>query len=136
MAGEKKLKVGVSIGGGTPPGYQWNVLYLAVARKEVMDVLTESEYHHLVDQFKEMAYEQNPIDSPAAWVEPIEDFYELKDKFKGRNIRVFFAVYGKGRNIVILGVHDKDNEDQTPVRVLVRIRRRKRWYETAEFAQS
>lgn len=134
MAGEKKLKIGVSVGGGDPPGYLWNVVFLTVARKEAMALLDESEYHHIADQFKAMAYEKSPTTSPTVWVEPIEDFFELKDKFKNRNIRVFFAVYGgKEKNIVVLGTIDKDNNDQTPFHVVLRIRRRKRWYEEGEY---
>ena len=66
---------------------------------------------------------------PQALFAKIEDYWELKDKggpLGKINLRVFFDIHEK--NIIILGVHKKEDEGQLRKSVKVRISRRKRLY--------
>ncbi len=133
--GETKVKTGVVKGGGEPPGYMWNCLFLNVARREAMEHLDEAQYHHVADQFKEMAMQVDPIRAPGVDVQRIEDFFELRDKggpLRKLNIRVYFAVYGgKRSDIVVLGTTKKEADGKTPYHDIVRMRRRKRAFEAS-----
>lgn len=136
MADERKLKVGVRRGGGRPPKYLWNCLYLAIAREETAANLDEAQYHHLVEQFQELARHDDPSRSEVLSVDRIEDFFELRDKGGplGRiNVRVFYLIDKGKRAVVVLGFIKKQAEGKTPLGDIVRMRRRKRRYETGEF---
>lgn len=127
---EKRLRIGIREGGGSPPGYQWTVVYLSKARDEATRILNKSHYLHMVDQFRALAMEGDPTHPVTASVDAIEDFFELRDKGGplGRiNLRVFFIVEKEARRMVILGVIKKENEGQTPpaTKQVMRTRRRK-----------
>ncbi len=137
MAAERKLKVGVRKGGGPPPGFKWSCLYLAIARNETLEALDESQYHHLVEQFQELARHDDPTRSDVLSVEKIEDFHELRDKggpLGKMNVRVFFLIDKGRRAIVVLGFIKKEADGKTPHGDIVRIRRRKRRYEAGDFS--
>jgi len=132
MKTRKTVKTGVMVGGGEKPGYRWSVRYLTVARDEAMKVLDESQYHHIVDQFKELAYQKDPTHSKAVSVTKIENFFELRDKggILGKlNIRAFFSVDKDTNNITVLGVIKKEADGKTPMCDKIRMRRRKREFE-------
>ena len=130
---EKKLEVGVRIGGGSPPGYLWNVVILKVARKESLKFLDETQYQHVSEQVKEMAREADPSHSQTQSVDDLGDFMELRDKggpLGKINVRVFFFLDKEKTpgSIVILGAIKKENDGPTPGAVKVCMRRRKRLY--------
>lgn len=136
MAAERKLKVGVRRGGGRPPVYKWNCLYLAAARDETLSALDEAQYHHLVEQFQELARHDDPSRSDVLSIDKIEDFYELRDKGGplGRmNVRVFYLIDKKPRAVVVLGFIKKEADGKTPLGDIMRMRRRKRRYEAGDY---
>ena len=127
----KHLKVGVHQGDGPEPGYQWNVVIFDKAHRESVDVLNEDQHHHMAEQVKELAREEDPTHSETASVDAVEDFHELRDKggiLGGLNVRVFFCLDKPRRSIVVLGTFVKKNDGATPPPVKIRIKRRKRLY--------
>jgi hypothetical protein len=127
----KKVKVGVKVGGGPPPGYQWNIEVLDIAYEEAREFLDEDQYEHLASQFRELARQVDPTHSETIDVRPIEDFHELRDKWgilRRLNVRVFFLVHKERRTIVVLGAMNKQNEGPTPLGDRVRARFRMRHY--------
>ncbi|WP_439627616.1 hypothetical protein [Gemmata sp.] len=126
----KPVKVGVKEGAGPPPGYKWNVDLLDQSHREAMGILTEEQYDHVSRQFRELATEDEPSNSPTVDVRPFNDLFELRDKggILGKiNIRVFFAVCRGKRTLVVLGTINKKNDGKTPgwVAPLMRYRLRK-----------
>lgn len=127
----KTVKVGVRVGEGPPPGYQWNVEILDLAWKEAHELLNEDQYSHVAAQFRELARHEDPTRSPTLDLDRIEDFHELRDKggvLKKLNVRVFYFVHKPTRSIVVLGVIHKQNDGATPLGDKVRARMRKRHY--------
>ena len=127
----KAVKVGVHVGGGPPPGYQWNVAILDLAHREAIAFLSDDQYSHLSHQVRELATLKEPTQSPTVDVRPIEDFHEIRDKggILGRvNVRVFFFVHHEARTIVVLGTIKKQNDGPTPDGDRIRMKRRKRLY--------
>jgi len=137
---EKKLEVGVRIGGGPPPGYLWNVVILKVARKESLKFLDEAQYYYVAEQIKELAREGDPSHSETQSVDDLGEFLELRDKGGplGRiNVRVFFFLDKEKSpgSIVILGAIKKENDGPTPGAVKICMRRRKRLYLSGELGE-
>ena len=124
----KRIAVGARVGGGPPPGYEWNVEYLTVAQKETFRFLTPAQYGHVVDQLRALAREEDPTHPTTVTVEDVEDIWELKEKggpLGKINIRVFFFLVKDDRTIVILGAFKKENDGPTPpaTRVSMRVRK-------------
>ena len=101
-----------------------------------MGFLDESQYHHVVDQIKELARHTDPTHSSVLDIDAIEDFFELRDK-GGRlgkiNVRIYYFVNKDTNTIVVLGGMKKETENQTREFDKIRIRRRKRQYLNNEF---
>jgi hypothetical protein len=134
----KQVKVGVTQGGGPPPGYRWGVDILAEGYQEVMKFVNENQYCHLALQFKELAREADPSHPLTADVDAIEDFFELRDKggiLGGLNVRIFFLLDKEKSRIVVLGGIKKQNDGPTPVGAKIRMRRRTRKYRNGEYAE-
>lgn len=132
----KSLKTGLRRGGGVPPGYRWNVVYLSMARDDAMQFLDEGQYAHVIDQFKALASEENPRKPATVSVDAVEDFFELRDKggILGKiNLRVFFTILPRERTILVLGAIKKEADGQTPTWARIRIRHRWRRYRNGEF---
>jgi len=133
---KKQFKVGVHQGGGPEPGYQWTALIDSHSFEEAQDFLSPDQYHHLAMQVKELAMSDNPKSSLTIDVEPIEDFFELRDKggVLGKiNARIYYCVDVKRRRIVSLSTWNKKKEGPTPEHIKVRVRRRMRiYYELAD----
>jgi hypothetical protein len=94
VSSKKQVKVGVRVGGGIPPGYQWNVGILDFAYGEVTGFLTEAQYQHVAMQVKELARTESPSHCATVSVDVIEDFHELREKggILGKiNVRIFLA---------------------------------------------
>lgn len=126
----KPVKVGVRVGGGPPPGYQWDLDLLDQSHSEAMSFLDEDQYDHIARQYRELAMEVEPTICTTVDVRPIEDFYELRDKggiLKKLNVRSFFCMCRACRTMAALGTINKKNDGKTPdhVRILMRFRKRK-----------
>jgi hypothetical protein len=135
----KEVKVGVTQGGGPPPGYLWAVDILDECFHEVMKFLNKSQYCHLALQFKELARESDPSHSVTADIDAIESFFELRDKggiLGGMNVRVFFLLDKEKPSIVVLGGIKKQNDGPTPIGARVRMRRRARNYRNGEYSEA
>jgi len=127
----RPVKIGVTEGGGPPPGYKWNVDLLDQSYSDARAFLNRSQYRHLSNQVRELAMEEEPSQSASIDVRPIEDFFEIRDKggVLGRiSVRVFFFICKRARTIVILGTIKKQNNGQTPVGDKATMRRRMRMY--------
>jgi hypothetical protein len=114
------------------------VLILDAAYREAMRFLSEDQYQHLAMQFKELAREADPTHSVTASVDQVEDFYELRDKggiLGGLNVRVFFSLDRDRSAIVVLGAVKKQNDGPTPKGDKVRMRRRKRTYDSGQLQE-
>lgn len=128
---QKPVKTGVKVGGGPPPGYQWNADILDRAFDEAMGFLNEDQYDHVADEVRGLARQEDPTHSEAIDVRPIEDFYEIRDKggLLGKiNVRVFFFVHKPSRTLVVLGAIKKENNGPTPTGSKLTMRRRKRLF--------
>ena len=127
----RETKVGVRVGGGPPPGYEWNVTILDVAYKEAMEFLDGDQYTHIARQVKELAQQGDPTHSETVDVKAIENYCEIRDKggILGRlNVRVFFYVHDSNRTIVVLGTIKKEADGTTPMAIKIRMRHRIRQY--------
>ena len=135
----KQLKTAVQTGAGPDPGYQWRVIYLDLARRDALGFLDECQYHHIADQIKQLAREDDPTHPRTLSVDKVEDFYELREKggpLGKINVRVFFIVQPHPtRQIVIIGAIKKENEGATPIGDKVRMRRRCRRFHNGDYGQ-
>ncbi len=133
----KEVKVGVTQGGGPPPGYRWSVRILNEGYHEVMGFVNRAQYHHLALQFKELATENDPSHSVTADIRAIEDYFELRDKggiLGGMNVRIFFLLDKHRTIIVVLGGIKKQNDGPTPNGAKIRMRRRARNYRNGGYS--
>lgn len=132
----KSLKVGVRAGAGPPPGYQWSAFYLSAARDEATEFLNDGQYAHAADLVRALASEEDPTHPVTVTVEPVEDFYELKDKggILGKiNLRIYFVVLSEERAILIVAAIKKEPEGQIPRWAKTRVRYRLRKFREGEF---
>ncbi len=96
-----------------------------------MSILNKDQYNHMAEQVRELARQDDPSHSVTIDVRPIEEFFEIRDKggiLHNINVRVFYFIYKKKRNIVILGTIKKENNGPTPVGDRITMRRRMRLY--------
>jgi hypothetical protein len=134
----KQVKVGVTRGGGPPPGYRWGVDILDEGFHEVMKFASDCQYCHLALQFKELAREIDPSHPQTASVDAVEDFYGLRDKggvLGGMNVRIFFVLDKQKSCIVVLGGIKKQNDGPTPIGAKIRMRRRARKYRNGDYSE-
>lgn len=134
----KPLKVGLRAGGKPPDEFVWSVLYLALARQAAMEFLSEAQYAHVVDAFRALARDVDPRRPTTERVEPVEEFFELKDKggILGKiNLRVFFAVVSESRTIVVLHAIKKEAEGQIPSYVKTLVKNRLRHYLAGDYGE-
>ena len=102
---KKQIKVGVRRGGGSAPGYQWDVDILDLAYHEACDFLDGDQYRHVAEQFQVLAMQGDPTHSQEISLDAVEGFFELRDWggiLYPRNVRVFFGVDDARRAIVVL----------------------------------
>jgi hypothetical protein len=133
---KRLLRVGVNASRESVPPKQWSILYLAIARDEAMSLLSEPQYHHIAEQFQLLAEERDPSHSVFCDIRAVESFFELRDKGGplGRiNVRVFFTLDHGHRAIVVLGTIKKEADGKTPLGDKIRMRVRKRRYESGDF---
>ena len=120
----RALKKGTSL--ETP---KWELAYLEVAEKEARKFLTEEQYVHAVQQFEQLAYETDPTNSETQDITKIEDFYELRDKgglLRKINLRVYFTLFEKKKQILVLAAYKKEDESKVAKRIIIRVRNRLR----------
>ena len=135
----QKLRIGVHLGDGPPPGFKWSVIFVSFVRDEAMKFLSEPQYQHLVEQFWQLASQDDPRRSDVVSVDAIENFHELRDKggiLGGLNVRIFYYVDDAIRAIVVIGAALKQNDGPTPQAVKIRMRLRLRAYLSGDYGQA
>lgn len=135
------LKIGVHRGSGPHPGYRWSILLVPGTFGEARRNFNESQYWHLAEQMQELAREASPSQCPTVAVEPIETYYELKDKggiLAGINARVYFYIDPREsiRALVVLGSDKKQNDGAVLIGVKNRMNLRLRRYLNGEYGQA
>jgi len=132
MAKRKPVKTGKRIGQGPPPGLKWGIRILDVAYREGEDFLNLGQYRHLSMQVQDLAALEQPSASETIDVKLIGDsVYEVRDFggiLGGMNIRLFFGIDHSARQLVVLGVFQKQNNGPTPQGDLERNQHRWRRY--------
>ena len=134
--GKEQIKVGLNAGGGMEPGYSWSVWVLDAAYRDIRKRFSQEQYLHLVDQMKVLAQEAQPSHSVMLSIDQIEDFHELREiggLMGNCNARIFFAIDGPEKAIVVLGGICKQNSGPTPLGDKVTCRNRYRKYRRGEF---
>lgn len=134
---KQQLRILRKVGGGAPPGFEWNVLSLSMVHRESEKCLNEGEREHLANVAGQLAWESDPSHSELCDVRVIEEFYELRDSggpLGGKNVRLFFGIDTEAKAIILLGLILKQNNGQTPPGDRIRIRRRWRKYLAGEYA--
>jgi len=102
-----------------------------MAYREATGFLTSDQYQHAACLVKELAEEHDPARSATQRIQPIDDYFELKDKggILGKiNLRIFFYIDWSRSILLILGAINKSNEGQTPRAIKIRMNRRLRKY--------
>ncbi len=141
----KAVKIGIHLGAGPQPGYQWDVWILDLAYKDAMKFLDEDQYGHISLQVRELALELDPTHSAMLSVDAVQDFFELREKggpLGKINVRVFFFLDTRKEQdssnhaIVVLGAIKKENEGRTPPGDIIRTRRRLRKYLAGDYGRS
>lgn len=136
MSGKKQVKTGVRIGGGPPPGYQWNVGMIDFVYSEVRAFLNEAQYQHIAMQVKELARSESPTHCETVSVDKIDEYHELREKggILGRiNVRIFFGICDKTHSVIVLGGIKKENNGPTPTGDKITMRRRWRKYLAGDY---
>jgi hypothetical protein len=119
--------------GGLSPS-KWTVVVLEVARKEGHKILSTLQYDHMVEVLKRLEDFGNPEETADLDIEPISSFYELKEKggLLGRiNLRVYFGVIPKRRELVIAKTYKKEEMGAAPRHVVISVEDRLEQYKTA-----
>ncbi len=116
-------------------GALWSMAYLRAAAKEGHGFLTDLQYDHAVDQFEELAFEEDPSHPKVAIdIRPHGDFFELRDKggvLRKINLRCYFILLDKPtKTIVVLGAYKKEDEAQTPQHIVLKMKNRARYVRT------
>lgn len=110
-------------------GAVWTLSYVDAVDRDANKFLDADQISHVIQQFESLAYEVDPTHPATQSVEPIDIFYELRDKggILGKiNFRGFFAVLQSTRTILVLGCFKKEAEDKTPGYIVARMRNRLR----------
>ena len=108
---------------------QWQLSYFDVAEEEARKILTDEQYAHVVECFRDLAHESDPTKSQTQDVGKIQEFYELREKggILGKiNIRVYFSLIESKKLILVLSVYKKEQEGPPPGYVVTRARQRLR----------
>jgi hypothetical protein len=112
-----------------------SVIVLAVAKKEGRDFLTETQYVHITNIIKLPANFDDPAAMSALRIEPIADFFELKEKggILGKtNVRIYFGFDPNTRQVVVAKAYKKEVEGQTPRHVVINVQARLRAYRAGQ----
>ena len=107
------------------------VSVLASAKKQGRKVLSARQYLHAIELVKQLADFNDPAAVADLRIEPIEDFYELKDKggLLGKiNLRIYFGYFPKLNEIVVVHVYKKEQECQLPRHIIITVQARIRNY--------
>ena len=129
------------MGGGTPPGYLWNIYLIEIVVDEGHDVLGSVGYEHMAFQFREIARSDDPTRSRVVDIRTLDGdgenkIYEIRDKgnvFGNANVRVIYGIDRRHRAIIPLTSLKKQNNGKTPKPDLIRAHRRLRKYRKGDF---
>ena len=118
--------------GTDDPPLVWNIKFWPTALKDAKQLLPP-QYWHVADQLRELARCKEPARCPTLDIDRISGFWRLAEKggpLGKTNIRVFFTIEDSDgrKEIVILGVHKKEEEGKLRKSVKTRIERRLRLY--------
>ena len=108
-----------------------NVVVLRKAKKEGHEFLNPGQYEHMTGVIKRLVDFNSPMEITDLRIEPIESFYELKDKggLLGKiNVRIYFAYVPDEGNIVVLKAYKKEEEGKVPRHVVITVLARLRSY--------
>ena len=108
---------------------KWQLAYFERAKTEAESFLTDDQYEHAVSLVKQLALEDDPGHPASVSVRPISGFHEIRDKggvLEKINLRIYFWICKEIRAIVVLGAYKKEDERQTPKRIVARMKSRQR----------
>jgi len=108
---------------------KWSLGYLDAAVDEGHKILSDEQYHQVVDVFEQLSMYENPRTVDVFDIKPIESFFELRDKwgvFGKLNVRTFFTLLDGRRIIFVIGCCKKEQEGKTPGHIVGRMRNRLR----------
>ena len=102
---------------------------LAVAKREGRSSLSPGQYLHLKDIIKRLVHFNRPKEIADLRIEPVEDFFELKEKGSvlGRiNVRVYFGFFPNLGEVVVVKTYKKEEDGKTPRHVVINVQARLR----------
>ena len=131
MARKLTTEILQKAGTGEPP-LIWDVKVWSPSSRDARH-LTPVQYWHVAEQLRELARCKEPTKCPTQNIKKNGNFWQLADKggpLGKINIRVFFIIEDSGqrKEIVVLGVHKKEQEGKLRQTVVVRINHRLREY--------
>lgn len=118
---------------------KWIVLVLEAARKEGHKILSDIQYEHVVEILKRLVDFGNPEEIGDLVIEPIESFYELKEKggILGRiNLRVYFGTIPDRHELVIAKAYKKEDDHAVPRHVVLLVEDRLEGYKASGLRKS
>ena len=101
---------------------KWVVVILNVAKKEGHKILSKFQYDHIVEILKRLVDFGNQEELGDLDIEPIDSFYELKEKggILGRiNLRLYFGTRKEKQELVVAKAYKKEDDSQTPRHVIL-----------------
>ena len=118
--------------GTSEPPLVWNLKCWPSCLDDVK-YLNEEQYWHVAQQLMDIARCEEPIKCQTQNINKIGDFWKLHEKggpLGKTNLRIFFITEDSGdqKDIVVLGVHKKEQEGKLRNSVIIRIKRRMRLY--------
>jgi len=112
---------------------EWVVVILEVAKKEGRKILSDFQYDHVVEILKRLVHFGNAEEVSDLKIEPIESFYELKEKggILGRiNLRVYFGTIPEEGELVVAKTYKKEDDGSAPRHVILVVEDRLEEYKT------
>jgi hypothetical protein len=114
----------------------WHVVLLDVVSTEARKLLNEEQFQHVLDEFLRMASHTNPLHCPGLSFTAVpgkngdDEFFIARDRgglLTDLDLRIFFALETKARNLVVLGLLDIPHEARlsNAVAILMRYRLRR-----------
>lgn len=122
----KSAKTWQKIDPTASPPKLWALKYWPSVTSET-DILNHSQYWHVADLLDQLSCAREPSKCETLSISPFDRFWSLEDKggVLGKiNLRVFFYVNSTKQEIVVLGVHKKEDESQLRKSIVIRILRR------------
>jgi len=118
---------------------KWVVVVLGAAKKEGHKILNDVRYDHVVSILKRLVDFGNLDELSDLDIEPIESFYELKEKggILGKiNLRIYFGTFPDERELVIVKTYKKEEENAVPRHVIVLVENRLEAYDNGRLREA